>query len=282
MKKKYTVGVLLAVFNRKEKTLLCLTKLFESFNDFNTSNNYSLRVYLTDDGSTDGTTEAVKKSFPNVVVLSGDGNLFWNRGMLNSWSIASEKQYDFYLWINDDTFLNIDAIEVLFKDSSQLENKSIICGSTLSEVTNKVTYGGRTKKGELLSPNGSTQECYYINGNFVLIPKIIFNSIGMLDSFYHHGLGDFDYGIRSQKAGFSTYIASSFIGSCEKNGLHTCFNPKVKLLKRLKTLYTPLGISPIKQFYYDKRNHSFFRAIKNFISIHIRTLFPSLWLQKIK
>ena len=275
-----TVCVILTVFNRKEKTLLCLKNLFDSANHFKQHNKYKLDVYLTDDGSTDGTSNAIKKEYSKVKVLEGNGNLYWNRGMLNSWKEASKNEYDYFLWINDDTFLIEDALTILFNDSIKLKNRAIICGSTQSEITKEVTYGGRTKKGELLTPNGNLQQCYYTNGNLVLIPKVIFDTIGMLDSFYHHGLGDFDYGIRAQKAGFKCYITSKFVGNCEKNGLNNCFNPKVKISKRLKILYTPLGVNPKKQFYYDKRSSNIFRASKNFISIHIRTILPKLWLQK--
>ena len=275
-----SIGVILTVFNRKQKTLFCLEKLYESFNYFNKNNEYKLNIYLTDDGSTDGTSKAVKKKFSNVIVLNGNGQLYWNRGMLKSWSLASKNKYDFYLWVNDDTFIVKESFILLFKDSIKLAHKAIICGATQSKDTGKVTYGGRTKKSNLLVPNGEVQKCYFINGNFVLIPKVIYESIGMLNPFYHHGLGDFDYGIRAQKAGFNCYTSSNFIGYCEKNGLNRCFNPKINLKTRLKVLYSPLGINPQKQFYYDKNNANIFKAIKNFITIHTRTILPTLWTLK--
>lgn len=38
-------------------------------------------VFLVDDESTDGTSEAIKSEFPEVSIIKGDGSLFWNRGM---------------------------------------------------------------------------------------------------------------------------------------------------------------------------------------------------------
>ena len=72
-----TIAALITCFNRKEKTILCLTNLFKQ----PLLNNFELDVFLTDDGCTDGTAEAVGKMFPQVHIIKGDGNLFWNRGM---------------------------------------------------------------------------------------------------------------------------------------------------------------------------------------------------------
>lgn len=47
-----------------------------------------LCVYLTDDGSTDGTTEMLREKYPQVKVVSGNGNLFWDRGMHAAWREA--------------------------------------------------------------------------------------------------------------------------------------------------------------------------------------------------
>lgn len=67
-----TIAVLLTVFNRKDKTLKCLQHLFNQL----PIEGYSIDVYLTDDGCTDGTPEAVKEQYPQVNIIHGDGNLF--------------------------------------------------------------------------------------------------------------------------------------------------------------------------------------------------------------
>ena len=90
-------AVLLTVFNRKEKTLECLGRLFDQL----PIEDLQIDVFLTDDGCTDGTAEAVENLFPSVHILKG----IWNRGMLMAWKAAAEtRNYDAYLWLNDDTF----------------------------------------------------------------------------------------------------------------------------------------------------------------------------------
>ena len=41
----------------------------------------ALDVFVLDDASSDGTSEAVAEQFPEVTVLHGDGELYWNGGM---------------------------------------------------------------------------------------------------------------------------------------------------------------------------------------------------------
>ena len=93
------ISVLLTCHNRKEKTLICLRKLFEQ-----DVRNVEFDVFLVDDGCTDGTAEAVREEFPKIHIIQGDGSLFWNRGMCLAWEEARKNgAHDAVLWLNDDT-----------------------------------------------------------------------------------------------------------------------------------------------------------------------------------
>ena len=70
------LAVIMACHNRREHTLSCLKALKQQ----SVNGKVVVDVYLLDDGSTDGTSAAVKNTFPNVHIVEGDGNLFWNRG----------------------------------------------------------------------------------------------------------------------------------------------------------------------------------------------------------
>ena len=74
-----SIAVLLTVFNRKEKTLQCLGNLYKQL----PIQGYSVDIYLTNDGCTDGTPEAIAQKFPEVNIIHSKGNLFWNRGRSN-------------------------------------------------------------------------------------------------------------------------------------------------------------------------------------------------------
>ena len=114
-----SIAVLLTVHNRKEKTLECLSYLYQQ----KIPEGYYFDVYLTNDGCTDGTPDAVKQHYPFVNIINGDGNLYWNRGMYKAWETASSTQnYDYYFWLNDDTTLKENALSILVS-SSELKNR---------------------------------------------------------------------------------------------------------------------------------------------------------------
>ncbi|NRT13282.1 glycosyltransferase family 2 protein [Flavobacterium sp. 14A] len=268
------VAVLITCHNRKDKTLACLEAFYKCF----VPEGYKFIIFLVDDGSSDGTREAITIKFPNVNIVQGDGNLYWNRGMRLAWDTATKaKDFDYYLWLNDDTFLFDDALIILL---SRPYTGSIVCGTTQSEVSQKATYGGYSNKPhKLLIPNGEFQECTYLNGNCVLIPKAVFQEIGNLDPIFHHAVGDFDYGLRAKKKGIKLLVAPSFVGTCES---HTVL-PKwrtasVPLKKRLQSLYLPTsGCSPKQFFVFDKRHNGLFAACFHYFTIHLRAIAPSLW-----
>lgn len=275
-----SVAVLLTVFNRKEKTLECLKRLYSLL----PLDGYQVDVYLTDDGCTDGTPEAVAEQFPQVNVIHAKGDLFWNRGMWTAWDTAAKaKDYDFYLWLNDDTFVYGNMLKVLTDAAVETNEKAIIVGATESTDHSGITYGGRLKNGGIPKPDGSLMEVDYFNGNIVLIPKSAYKVLGNLDHYFTHSKGDFDYGMRAKKAGVAMYQAGEVLGECDA---HTTFdkwcNPDVPFAQRWKMLNRPNGMPPKETFHLEKRHKGIVMACVHFVSIHLRCLFPVFWLNRDK
>lgn len=209
-----TIAVLLTVFNRKDKTLQCLKRLYRQL----PLENYQIDVYLTDDGCTDGTPEAVAEQFPQVNVIHAKGDLFWNRGMWTAWDTAAKnKDYDFYLWLNDDTFVYDNMLKVLIEATLETKEKAIIVGATEATNHSKITYGGRLKDGKVPPPNGRLIKVNYFNGNIVLIPQSVYRVLGNLDPYFTHSKGDFDYGMKAKKAGIAMYLAGEVLGECDEH-----------------------------------------------------------------
>lgn len=271
-----TIAILLTVHNRKEKTLQCLNHLFKQ----NLVEGYGWDIFMTNDGCTDGTPQAVKNQYPQVKIIDADGSLFWNRGMHKAWTVAAEtKDYDFYLWLNDDTILKNNALNDMCVLSEKLNHQSIIVGATADgDDSAEISYGGYTKKGVLLIPESKQVECSYFNGNIVLIPRYVFELVGTNDPVFRHALGDFDYGLRAATKGVRMYVAPGILGVCKAHEtLPVWCNPDKPFMTRWKAFRTALGHNPEEFFIYEKRHNGYGAAIFHYLTNHLRLIYPKLW-----
>lgn len=271
-----TIAVLLTVFNRKQKTLEALQNLFAQ----QIQKGYTLEVFIVDDGCTDGTPEAIAKTYSQVHIITGNGNLYWNRGMLLAWKTAAKaKAFDYYLWLNDDTILGNHALATLLSTSESKDDRAIVVGTTAAvNAPNTFTYGGRTINGKLVVPQEQATPCAYFNGNIVLIPRLVYEKVGTNDSVFRHALGDFDYGKRATKLGIQNIVAPGALGLCDLHeSLPVWCNPKKPFKKRWKTFRSPLGNNPEEFFIYEKRHKGLAMACFHYITNHLRVILPQLW-----
>lgn len=253
------LAVIMTCYNRRDTTLTCLRALYQQTEAFD--------VYLTDDDSSDGTSEAVKTNYPQVHLLKGNGNLYWVGGMRLAFAEAMQKGYEYYLWLNDDTLIESDVIERLLaihRDLSERDrSNSIVVGSTKDPQTGKPTYGGSVKskrwysnKFEFLEPSGVLQECDTMYGNCVLIPDSVAKKAGNLDAAFIHSLGDLDYGLRARKLGCSIWVAPGYVGICSKNSIRNSWaDSDLPLSERLKKVVQVKGF-PLKPWTIFCQRHS--------------------------
>lgn len=220
-----TIAIIMTSYNRKNKTISCLDSLC-SQEELGAKFNYS--IYLVDDGSTDGTSEAVHLMYPGVRILPGTGDLFWNRGMHLAFGEALKQDHDFYLWVNDDTTLFSDAVTRLLDTSSLFQDNAIIVASTKDPDTGDWTYGGlrrlnrcRPLKFTPIHPGTTPVPIEAMNGNCVLIPRMVARIVGNLDPVFSHAMGDFDYSLRAQKQGIKVILAPGYYGVCAQNPVPT-------------------------------------------------------------
>ena len=261
------IAVLMTVHNRKEKTLRCLSSLEETLASWR--ERFELKVFLTDDGCTDGTAEAVRRkewSFP-VEILQGDGNLFWNGGMILAWKTAiSEGGWDGYLWLNDDTIV----LPEFWKDLSDADSYSIstfgkrgiYVGSTKDLDTDAYTYGGfvytsrLTLKDKMLPPDGTFQPCEAAHGNITYVSSQVAQKMGIFCDEYWHGGTDHDYTYLAHKAGFPILVLPHYSGGCRND--HATDGGRKKffelpLRQRLANLHSPHGLNLHNALLFSRR-----------------------------
>lgn len=272
MDKKLNLAVLLTCFNRKENTLTCLKQLFHFKQD--------VTVYLVDDNSTDGTWEAVGFQFPQVHRIKGTGNLFWNRGMHLAWEHAAKNDYDYYLWLNDDVILYENSFEELMACVQIKEDNAIISG-IIESLDKETLYGGTDANKQLIIPNGKLNAIANMNGNVVLIPKQVHDVLGNLDPYFHHDLGDVDYGWRAIKNGIGIFTTRIAVASGEKNDFCRVRLNNTTLSKRFKKLYSPLGSNPSINFYSKRKQYGIFNAGIYYLFLHFINCIPDYANKKI-
>ncbi|MEC5218596.1 GT2 family glycosyltransferase [Actimicrobium sp. GrIS 1.19] len=244
------IAVLLTCFNRKQNTLDCFAAL-----SANTGiDQVQLSVVLVDDGSTDGTAEAVNAAFPWVQVVRGSGNLFWCRGMHQAFATALRDDYDFYLWLNDDTMLQPDALARLLRCEAELRTKQgkpvIVVGSTIDPVTGVVTYGGELQVSSIkrttfvrIKPDDQPHLCDSMTGNIVLISRAAAQIVGNLDPAFEHAMGDTDYALRARKLGVGVWVGPGVYGTCSDNPpTGTYMDSSLPMSRRWKLMLNRKGL----------------------------------------
>jgi GT2 family glycosyltransferase len=278
------IAVLITCHNRKISTIKCLESLF---NQKGLGKDFEIQVYLTDDGSTDGTYDEVNRVFPSVNLIKGNGNLFWTGGMQAAWNLANQdgKEYNFILMLNDDTILFEDCIINLLANFLAIKNgAAIIIGATKDPKDQRPTYGGSSlinrynlKTIRIIPNNISPQKCDLGNGNVMLISRAVYTRIGFLTNKFTHGIADYEYTLKARKAGITSYVASNYAGYCSNDHPRPWKNSKEATLKeRIKFLYSVKGLAYREYLSFIKSYFPFYLP-EVWVKLWLKTFFPILW-----
>lgn len=202
------VTVIAPVHNNTEDTV----EFLDSLREVNYSN---FRVIIVDDGSTDGTREMIKESYPEVILLEGDGNLWWSRAI--NWGIEESFKIkaDYVLLIDNDCTVDRALLSVLV-ETARRNPRSMIASKVLYYQRPDVIWeaGGDINwfKGEYI-PIGAGEpdrgqhdrerrvKCSTLVGT--LIDINIFREMGTMDGRnFPMFKGDIDFTYRAYKKGY--------------------------------------------------------------------------------
>lgn len=207
--------------NRRELTLRCLESITAQ-----KDTDAHIDVILCDDGSTDGTAEAVATRFDQVTIIPGNGDLFYSGGMRVAWQAALPSDPDFYWLLNDDTELDETALQRLLTTHREVVQRRgvpvLIVGST-RDLAGGCSYGGvvqrrvRRLRFDLVEPGYTPRPADTMNANCVLVPRDVVERVGVIDAAFRHGMGDYDYGLRARQRGCEVWVSPGTIGTCTPN-----------------------------------------------------------------
>ena len=222
--------IIIPVFNRIEYTTNCLEALGnQSYKDF--------RTIVVDDGSLDNTSLIIRSKFSDVILLRGDGNLWWSGATNLGIKYAIKSGAKYILTINNDLTFDNDYLKntmALADDNSLLgsvlisnKDSSIIDGGSnlniFSTKKHDINKGKKIKKTEF-----DLIEVNLLPGRGLLIPARIFGEIGIFEEKKLPQYGaDYEFSIRAQKYGYKLYCNyNSIVISQEEN-----FNIKSRYIK---------------------------------------------------
>jgi GT2 family glycosyltransferase len=203
------IYIVIPVHNRKQFTRPCLESLRnQTYPNF--------KVIIVDDGSTDGTEEMVRVEFPEVILLKGDGNLWWTGATNMGVKYALENHADYIMTLNDDTIATPDFIEKMMYWAEK-QPTALLGALAIDAHTNEPVYGGEIINWKWATFNGllkenateKTQglfEVTHFPGRGLLIPAFVFDKIGYYDQKnFPHYAADYDFTHRAIRAGHKVY-----------------------------------------------------------------------------
>jgi GT2 family glycosyltransferase len=193
-----TVYIVIPVHNRFEKTRDCLRSLQQQKED-------DFTIVVVDDGSTDETKEMIRNEFPQVVLLSGSGNLWWvgavNKGLRYVMSVC--KLEDYILILNNDLVVLSDYITNLLRAAQSKPNAIIGSVETTEKSPNIIKNGGydvkwNTAKNTIINkgknlgefPNHFLMPVSKLTGRGTLFPSTVFREVGLYDCDHFKQCGD--------------------------------------------------------------------------------------------
>ena len=274
--------VLLTCFNRRDQTLECLRALAGSTG----LTQIALSAVLVDDGSTDGTADAVRRELGWVRVVRSTDNLYWCRGMHLAFSTAMQTGFDFYLWLNDDTILHADAIDRLIRCEAKLRRSTradvIVAGSTADALTGQISYGGERRPSRLrplrvarLQPASQPQRCDSMTGNIVLVSAEVARRVGNVDPTFEHSMGDTDYALRAARHDVQVWIGEGVHGTCSDNPQrNTWCDASLPLRARWRDMNTRKGL-PWRSWLTLTRRHGGLFWPLHFASPYVKVMLQS-------
>lgn len=247
------VAIVIPVYNRREITLQGLRSLARV-----DRTGLDVRIFIVDDGSTDGTSDAIRKNFPDVVLIQGDGTLHYAAGTNRGIEAALEWGAEFVATMNDDAVFHDQLLQRLIS-TTEANPRSIIGGLLLLwDEPHKVFQVGQTwntLKGGWVIPDDLTafnvpQTAFRVEclvGNCLMLPAASIREVGLMDEKrFPHGWGDAQWMARFSKAGWNLLVEPKAYVWCEPNTypkpLHEMSRSKV-----LRTLFLdkrhPLNLS---------------------------------------
>lgn len=204
-------AVIIPVFNARDRTLACLRHLASG-------ETVTAHVIVVDDGSTDGTTEAIVQEFPDVSVLQGDGALWWSGAVDLGCRFAIEGGASRLLLLNNDNEIaEADCASLVHAADRRRACVSAVMTRAHEEDLYVLMAGGevnwkgrglvRRNTGIRFRPRNTISTADWLPGTALALTSEIFEAVGGFDpKRFPQYRGDADFTLRVRNAGFPCLV----------------------------------------------------------------------------
>lgn len=198
------ISVVVPTFNLRDAFLQCLESITKQ--DYPSS---AVEIIVVDNASTDGTSEAVTKAFPQVTLIKNSTNL----GVTGGVNTGLRQATGDYIWFvdHDNIFLpNMLSEMVLLAESDQSigivvpkiyywEEKNIIWAAGAG--MNMLIGMNTSRQGVDIGQYEKIEEVQIAPANF-LVRRAVIDKIGFYDDIFYISYEDSDFSFRTKEAGF--------------------------------------------------------------------------------
>jgi GT2 family glycosyltransferase len=207
------VGVVVLSWNGRDDTLACLASL--------AAVSYpQLAVVVVDNGSADGTSEAVASAFPDVDLISSPLNLGFAEGCNVGIRRALERGADYVLLLNNDVEVEPGFVGALVEEALRRPRAGALCSKVLyldppdlvwyagASFDPRSGYNGR-QRGYRQADDGrfdTVVETDRACGASMLVPRAVLDEVGLLDADLFAYSEDTEWSLRARAAGYRVYV----------------------------------------------------------------------------
>ncbi len=207
------VAVVVLSWNGREDTLGCLASLAEV--DYP-----ELTTIVVDNGSTDGTSDAVRAAFPTVEIVRTEENLGFAEGNNVGMRRALELGADHVLVLNNDVEVDAGFVRALVEEAHRRPDAGALCSKILyMEPHDLIWFAGATfdphsgyngrQTGYRERDDGrfdAVVETDRACGAAMLVPRRVLEEVGLFDPDLFFYSEDVDWSLRARAAGYRHYV----------------------------------------------------------------------------
>jgi GT2 family glycosyltransferase len=199
------IAVIVPIYNRRAITC-------DFLRSFSSVRYPRYEMILVDDGSTDGSADAITREFPSVRIIRTHGGLWWTRATNIGIADARGREAEYILTINDDVLVDPFLLDALVRTAES--RPGTLVGSTIYYQSDpeRIWYAGGKMHwlaGDLVHRTSADDgPLCWLTGMGTLVPVQVFDAIGSYDEIHFpQYAADADFSLRAVKAGFPLAIA---------------------------------------------------------------------------